>query len=600
VRRRVVLELCVVAALFVIAGFIWLHPASVELLRGNRAVMIGDDSDSVTNVWQYRLVIDAFRHDPWRFLFGAIYTDQVAAPEGMAVFIPWSERLIVLALSLLVSDELLPTAVVWSYIVASGVAMHACGRLLGWPRLVAFALALAWAVCPHTRARAEVHIALVGVYFAPLAVIGVRLLAGSPRKLGWSARTDLGVATLVFLFAAAAAHYYAILLVAFSPLFLLLYALFLPRGAARTRAAGRLVVASLPAILLLVGTRVVSVPAADARRMAPAAAPAAALKAQNDLSLRVWGARAIDYAAGDVRFGERDLLPWRRPITREIREQLSENRHERTNGIRWIVLGASASLAVVMTSGRLRRRLRPEDRRLAGFAFVLGALAFVTSFAPQGIRHYDTDLGPVALVARVVPMFRVPNRVGVLVHFAALLAAGVAFSTLATRLARTRAALAPGAALLVVVVLEYLPLHPVLVAPVPPVRASLVPAAGECGGGILLPYATYDWEVQTYYGAMAELRGTSCKLIHAGYMTTEDGALLRSLSKRTFTDADLERSLAFARCTNASWALFGKGTPEGYKASFCDAMGWKSVSPDACRGDATAIGPPRTIRGCTP
>src|SRR5687768_7779506 len=68
--RVALLEVAVACSLFVIAGYVWLHPASKELLGGNAAVMVGDNTDSVTNVWQYQLVLDTLRKDPLHLFWG--------------------------------------------------------------------------------------------------------------------------------------------------------------------------------------------------------------------------------------------------------------------------------------------------------------------------------------------------------------------------------------------------------------------------------------------------------------------------------------------------------------------------------------------------
>jgi hypothetical protein len=90
--KAAAIEGAVVTPLLVLLGFFYLLPASTELLRGHASVMVGDGGDSVTNPWQYRLVLDVFRARPQDLLFGAIYTDQMNAPEGVASFIPWIER----------------------------------------------------------------------------------------------------------------------------------------------------------------------------------------------------------------------------------------------------------------------------------------------------------------------------------------------------------------------------------------------------------------------------------------------------------------------------------------------------------------------------
>ena len=108
----------------------------------------------MTNPWQYRLVLDVFKSRPQDLLFGAVYSDQINAPEGAASFIPFVERILVIAFAPFMSTDLMPTAMVWALMVLSGLSFYAFGRVLGWPRVVSITLALAWAFCPFMRARA--------------------------------------------------------------------------------------------------------------------------------------------------------------------------------------------------------------------------------------------------------------------------------------------------------------------------------------------------------------------------------------------------------------------------------------------------------------
>lgn len=594
-RRKIAIELSVVFALFVALGFVWFLPATSHLVRGHAYTAIGDGTDSITIPWQYQVVLDTLREAPSRIFFPGIYSDQVTAPEGHAVFMPYSERALVLFFAPFMRADLMPTAVIWAYVALSGVAMYGCGRLLGWPRTIALALALAWAICPFTRARAVVHNAMVGVFFAPLVIAAIRIVAGSPRKLGWSLRTDMIVGAALFFGAVTAAHYYLLMLIGFAPAFIALYVALLPRGASIPRAVGRLFVTALPALLLLLWTRTMPLRPSDAKMLASAQPNAAEVAKQADNFLHWYGARASHYLAGDVRFGDRDLNPWRKAITREIREH-PDNPHEQTNGIRWIALVSSAALLVVMSQRRLRRSLNADEKRMAVFALAVGTIAFFLSFSPQGIRYYDLEIGPSKYFAKVFPQFRVSNRMGLLVHFAALLCTGTLIAAIARR-ARPSWRAPVGGVLVGIVLLEYLPLHGVVMTPIPTAWTELQPKNGPCGAGVLVPYASWDANEARYYHAQAEVRGTSCKILHGGYLTAQDDVLRSTLSKLTFTLADRERSVAFARCAHASWAQFSPDTPDEFRRAYCADLGWGFVRPDACRA-RTALPDPKSALDC--
>ena len=588
------MEGAVVVALLTFVGFFYLRPASTELLRGNGAVMIGDNTDSVTNPWQYRLVLDVFKSRPQDLLFGAVYSDQINAPEGAASFIPFVERILVLAFAPFMSTDLMPTAMVWALMVLSGLSFYAFGRVLGWPRVVSITLALAWAFCPFMRARAVVHIGLVGTYWPPLILLALTLLARPPER--WSQRRAGVVAGVMLLAAVGTAHYYVITAALLAPVFAGYYFLLLPRSASRIGALGNLTLAVVPSILFLAWNILMPVPSYGARALAPVATT----RSETNFMLKVGGAHPTDYLAGDVKFGDRDLVPLRSNITRAIQAEVPNNRHERTNGIRWTMLAACAALAVTLIVPRFRRRFSRTERILGSFAFVLAAVAFLFALSPQGLRVYDVDLGPIQLANKIVPRFRVPNRIGVVVHCAVLLGAGVFLArNLRSVLARrSPLAIAVSVLLPLVVLLEYTPLHAMPLAPIRAPRTELETPQG-CGYGITVPYVTYGLADEDYYRMMAEVRGTSCKILHATYLTREDEIMRLSVGLPAYLHGDFVRAKDVARCAGASWVVFRFDVLEDRKQKFCADMGWSFVSKDACRAPASEPArAPRSLREC--
>lgn len=585
--------------LLVVLGFFYLRPASDRLLSGDASVMLGDGTDSVTNPWQYRLVVDLFKSRPQDLLFGAVYSDQMGAPEGAAHFMPFIERILALLYAPFMRTDLMPTAMVWGLMVLSGLCFYAYGRALGWPRAVAFALAIAWAFCPFTRARALVHIAFVGTYWAPLLFLAVHLLARPPERM--SARGATLAAAGMMLFAMFAAHYFVVLAAIMAPVLIGYYVMVLPRPASRLSSLGKLAVAAVPAVLFLAWSLAMPVPSYGARSLAGVVAT----RSETDAFLKNYGAHPIDYVLGDIKLGDRDVIPLRGKLTREARAEVPDNRHERANGIRWSVLAACAALFIALVVRRVRRRFSQFERKLGTFAFGLAGIAFFFALSPQGLRVYDLDLGPVQLVAKVLPRFRVPNRMGTVVHFAALLGAGVLLTrVLRKHLARQRlSAVGAAVALPAVMVLDYAPLHDVVLTPVVTQRVDLEGAgggrAGACGSGLTVPYVTWGFHDEDYYKTYTSLRGTSCKILHSAYLTREDEALRIALGRAVYSDDDRLRAERLARCSGASWVLFRLDASEDLKRAFCTDMGWTFVASDACRAPASAPRPqPRSLRDC--
>jgi hypothetical protein len=607
--KAATIEGAVVTLLLALVGCFYLLPASTELLRGHATVMVGDGVDSVTNPWQYQLVLDVLRTRPQDLLFGAVYTDQMNAPEGVASFIPWIERGFVVLYAPFMRPDLMPTAMVWGLMVLSGLCFHAYGRALGWPRVVAFALAMAWAFCPFTRARAAVHIALVGTYWAPLIFLALHILARPPRWL--STRQATVLASGLILLAAFAAHYFVMMAAIMAPLFLLYYFVVLPRGASRSRGLAKVLMVAAPAILFVVWSVAVPVPSYGTRALAGVVT----LRSESSLYLKNYGAHPLDFVAGDTALGERDLLPLRARWTRELRVLVPDNRHERANGIRWSVLAACVGLAIVLGARRIRR-LSSLERILGTFAFVLGASAFLLSLSPDGLRIYDQDLGPIQLVAKVLPRFRVPNRIGILVHFAALLGAGVLLSRVLRKhlvLRRDGAAVSKAAVALSVVVpaivlLDYAPLERVPLAAVIPQRADLEahapgPRDGakpvKCGGGMTVPYVTWGFHEEDYYKTLTAVRGTSCKILHASYLTSEDDVLRVAIGKPAYDVVDRARAERLARCAGASWILFRLDASADLRRDLCAEMGWSLVDGDVCHApEASTRQATRPLREC--
>lgn len=590
--KAVALEGAIVTLLLTVAAYFYLAPGSGELLRGNATVMVGDGTDSVTLPWQYRQVLDVFHARPQDLLFGAVYTDQINAPEGAGSFIPFIERFFVLGLAPFMSTDLMPTAIVWGLMVLSGLCFHAYGRVLGWPRAVAFALALAWAFNPFTRARAVVHNAMVGTYWAPLVLMALYVLARPPRRL--TSRASTIVAGALLLFAVFAAHYYVMIAAIMAPAFLLYYALLLPRSASRLRAAARLAAATAPAAIFVLWSLAVPVPSYGARALEKVVA----VRSETGLMLAIGGAHPEDYVLGDLKLGARDLVPARAKLTRAVIAGAPDNRHERTNGIRWSVLAACGALGIVLTSRRLRRRLSPTARVLGVLAVAIGGWAFLFSLSPQGLRVYDFDLGPIQLVAKVFPRFRVPNRIGIMVHLAALVGAGVLLTHVFEKrlIGRSARAWVLSAVLPIIVLLDYAPLHPMPLAAILPPLTELE-APGGCGYGMTVPYVTWGLRDEDYYEVIARVRGTSCKVLHSAYLTREDEILRLAVGLPSY-QGDARAAEDVARCAGASWSVFRLDMPEERKRAFCADMGWSMVGANACRAPAGPRPKPRSLREC--
>ncbi|NOU26333.1 MAG: hypothetical protein HOO96_00375 [Polyangiaceae bacterium] len=592
---RPVLDLLAVAAIFLYVGLA-LWPATRTLLMPSvRDEMLSDGTDPRALLWSYRIVERVFAEHPAHLFYGAIYTDLGNAPGGTLLWIPWIERILVLVLSPITHDGNIASAMAFALLALNGLAMYWFARVMTWPRAVALAVALAFAVNPFTRARVVVHMGLAGLYYLPLIFAGLEWVARSHSSR--SARVDRAwrvvvPATLAFLGAATVAHYYLIIALVSTPLFAVYFLV-------RCRAHGGPWRRRIVMVLLAAAPTVAWLGFSFARPAPPEVAlqTTAYPESTEDVKrqfLRSGGAHFVDYLAGDLKFGGADRIAPRAAVNTYIAEHLDHgNLHERTNGIRWTLLFLAVVAAAV---ARRERAARDTNARLRGgtvryfAAFAVVALAF--SLAPAGIASYGDEYGPSYWVSWLIPSFRVPCRFGPLVHFGVLcmVAAFVAWvrENPAPSLRRLGGALC--VALPLLVVMEYLPKDRLVFSKLRPVIREEA-GAPRCGLGMFLPFQQFD------YWAYEETRGTSCALM---YPITDPGQRRFEAElgpKRDYGRPDEQaRVVAFAQCTGLDWIRFRPEIAEPSREQLCATMGGVMEGAWGCR--MPAHGPKRSWEAC--
>jgi len=557
-------------------AFAILLPASSDLLTGGAPDrMIGDNSDLRALVWVYRLITRTLREHPSRLFFGAVYIDEVNAPLGAASWITLIERIIVPILTPFTNDSTIATAVSLTLMVFNGAAMLWCARIFGWRRWLAFALALAWAVNPFTRARASVHTALSGLYYLPLIFGALELLARY-RSTDEKPYKRALVAAIAFFFAATAPHYYLVFAVLSIPILALFFIVRARvHGGTQWKKYALAIGSALPTILFIFWNFSHPLPAEfkSKVRSYPDADPKVQINYLNDC-----GAHPIDYIGGDVKFGNKDTIAARAKVTQYIRSHLDRsNFHERTGGIRWALLALGA--AGLFYGWRIKPESDRERREKTLFKLcaIVAAFAFLMSLSPRGIVVYDEQIGPSLFANKLIPNFRVPNRFSTIVHFATLLSVGALLSSRVGKLWFFRNVAIP--LLPFVVVAEYLPLNPMMMAPVAPV-SKVSEGRPDCGMGIFLPFQTYD------YNAYQETRGTTCRLI---YPDTEkaSSALESFWGRKDYNSEETqERFAKFAQCTGLDWVHFRPYVSPSARDRICSKLGFTKVSDSACRSES--------------
>lgn len=587
---RPALDLLAVAAILLyVALALW--PATRTLFMPSaRDEMLSDGTDPRALLWSYRIVERVFAEHPAHLFYGAIYTELGNAPGGTLLWIPWIERILVLGLSPFTHDGNIASAVAFALLALNGLAMYWFARVMTWPRVVALALALAFAVNPYTRARVVVHMGLAGLYYLPLIFAGLEWVARSSRaERAWRVVVP---AMLAFLGAATVAHYYLVIALVSTPLFATYFLL-------RCRAHGGSWQRRIVLVLIAAAPTVAWLGFSFARPGPPEIAlqSTAYPESTEDVKrqfLRSGGAHFVDYLAGDLKFGGADRLAPRAAVNTYIAEHLDHgNLHERTNGIRWTLLFLASVAAVV---ARRERAARGGGARVRGGAVryftAFAVIALVFSLAPAGIASYGDEYGPSYWVSWLIPSFRVPCRFGPLVHFGVLcmVAAFVTWVRESPAPAVGRVGRALCVALPLLVVVEYLPKDRLVFSKLRPVIRK-EEGAPRCGLGMFLPFQQFD------YWAYEETRGTSCALM---YPITDPGQRRFEAElgpKRDYGRPDEQaRVVAFAQCTGLDWVRFRPEIAEPSRDQLCAAMGGVMEGAWGCR--MPARGPKRPWEAC--
>ena len=321
-----------VVALFSLLAMAYVYPGGTAMLERRTDIVMSDGTDASTLPYQYSLLRSTWRTTPTR-LYGAVPAATLAAPEGFALWIPWIERSVVVALAPLFPVEQLSTVLVVVLMVLDGLAMYPLGRRFGWSRSLSLAIAIASAFNATTRARAKVHMSLVGMFHVPLVFLGLLLVA---KGKGWR---SIAAAAACFAAAVTVAHYYLITLTFLVP-WLLVYLLVSAGSSSRWLRVGvRIAAAAVPAVMLVGWSYSKPLPP-DFIKPGTVVTPSTGevQGGQPHPFLTLFAARPVDYITGDVGIGITDWNPIRSSLSLGVLLDMNGGfGHERANGIRWIV-----------------------------------------------------------------------------------------------------------------------------------------------------------------------------------------------------------------------------------------------------------------------
>ena len=541
--------------------------------------VMSDDTDTAPVPYSYDSIIQTWHQYPERLFYGTVYVENGDPERGIAQWMPWSERWIVLLMSPFFALEQLSTALVFALLMINFLAMYLLARYLKWNPWVAFGLSLAWAFNPFTRARAKVHMAMTGTYHLPLIFLGLYLLA---RGRGWRSAF---AAAAAFLLAMTTVHYFIVTALFLSPLFL--FFLFLQTETQQAikenwrMFAMRLCVAFLPAICFLAWNYKFTVPS-GVKMAAQDSYPKSGQTAdgQTHPFLTYYAAKPIDYLTGDLslvlNFAANPLVE---SLTQHVQNTMdSGNYHERSNGIRWVLI----ALAIFSVANLIRGKYsmsEPIGRNTLYF-LILGTVAFWLSLSPDSPFP---GWGPSGWLQSIVSQIRVPSRAGIIVHFSVLMIAGYLLN-------RQRKWILSAAVFPVLLFAEYPPLaRQVPMAAVRPAYTELQREKGSCGAGMYFPFVSFYAEVQRYYNLYQQMRGSDCLILNG--MSTHQrlfvminkfppaAEFIQTLSRRPEVQHDLAK---LAECVPLTWIAFAPEIPVQWTAETCAKLGWKLNSDLTC------------------
>ncbi len=571
---------------YIIISFFYLYPGGLPLLAGSSSVVMGDGTDSITAPYQFDLLRYSATHAPSELFYGAHPTKLMNAPEGMAGWHSWYDKITATLTSLILPIEQVSTSVVWISFVIDALCFYILGGLLGWKKPISFAAGLCWAICAYTRARAKVHVGFVATYFLPLIFIALFLL-----KRNRSCK-DLIMAMVAFFFSAMAAQYY-IIMAAFCAPFILYYYLCDSSDLQMIRQRlQRLVISLIPAILLLLWTLLMPVPS-DIKSAFPKTGETQTGEIHPFLNR--FGARAIDYVSGDIAIGLKDINPLRESINMYVAENLEgSNPHERTNGIRWSIWIFAFCGIYSILNKRQEAVVSKNSLALLGFAI----FAFVLSLQPDWFGY---NIGPAVWLHKLVSQIRVTSRAGIFVHFSLIMIACSYINTLK-----------PKKWLWVFPLLIFIELPPFL-NPMPmynmsPAYASLAQHKedGECGMGLYYPYVSGQWQLMEFYTFLNRMRGSRCAILNAAAINDRElkminyfplhPELMKLIVNNNFITK--QRLVDFAKCASLSWIVFDARVPVAWRSEVCSSLGWQMSEAEVCQSQPQNIVPQKFNDQC--
>lgn len=560
--------------IFVILTYAYLYPGSQALIEKRNDVVMSDDTDPSSLPYLYDQLVKVAHENPSWLLYGAVYLPVGEPGKGTAYWVSWNERVSVLIGSFFVNNEQLSTFFIGLMMVISGLSMYALARSMSWNHWVALGLGIGWAFSAYMRARAKVHGGFVGCYHLPLIFLGLNLVV-----IGRDLRS-LIKAAFAFLIASTVAYYYILTTLFISPFFVAY--LFIQKDFRNQwqKIITRLGMAVGPSLLFLGLSFTFLLPADSPLKGSDAIPKTGESQGYEYHPFLDWyAAHPIDYLTSDLSLSQdvEDWNPLRQLLNENVVNNLQQgNTHERTNGIRWLILILAVTSLIIAN--------RSSERHAIAFFACMLLFTFWLSLSPRSPMPL---LSPSYWLHSIFSQIRVPSRAGIIVHFCSLLLAGYALNWLFQRDNRY-GWLAPLFPILMLV--EYPPFYQQM--PMAEMRApfsKLQRTYGACGTGLYLPFFNPSYAALPYYHFLQRMRGSDCHYLNAfTSMDRVQWMLERFPPTRDFisglskSPAPFLRLKRLAECVPLSFVIFDPVVPDEWAKQTCSELGWQWSDDRSC------------------
>lgn len=473
-------------ASYLLLSLIYIHPGEIYFFTGSTTQVLSDGTDPTTFPYQFSFLINEFLKDPTNLLFGAVYNPYLDYPQGQVMWIPMIERLQVLLFAPFVPVEQISTGLVILSMTLNAFFMYLLGRAFNLSNVTSFSMGIAWGFSAYTRARAKVHMGLVGIYHLPLLFLCLLLLKKHDRR-------SFILSSTGFLLISFMPHYYVVTLASLTPLILIFIWL---QKSGRTYFF-KVCLAAIPAILWLSWSLLKPLPFSISFKGSPYPTTGQTTEKYHPY-LNHFKAEAIDFFTGDIGIGEVDINPIKEILHFKISNEnfRGSNPHEKAQGIRWVLwLFGILGCAILFK----------KDKRI-GFFMAFGLCSFWLSLDPS----YGASLW----LHKFVSQIRVPNRAGIGLAFSLILISGFFIQYLQQNLNPNRFNLKIISwAFLLLIIFELPPLINFM-----PI-SNIVPKFEEltsklnCGVGTTYPVLKETQSNLVYYYLQQRLRNSNCKIL---------------------------------------------------------------------------------------